>query len=451
MNRIRLWLDTLRTSLWFVPTLIVLASVVLAYALLAADAALPPEWWKHYGAGVNAVMDVRIRGATAILQMIGTSIITIAGVVFSITIAAFTLAAGQYTSRVLRNFIGDRGNQTVLGSFLGIFIYCMLVLRSLSSASDAAHAPALALLMAMVLAFFAIGILIYFIHHIAIGLQATNVVAAIARDALPSIDHHFPERFAPPEQDNVDLERPQGEHRSTLRAHRSGYLTGVSYAALAERAEACKGWIRVYRNAGEFVAEGEALAELVTPEPVEDERIDAMRAVWSFGDQRTLANDPGYGLRQLVDVALKALSPGVNETTTGVMCVNWIGVMLLRMAERRLPAQMRVRDGCIRVITQAPQLGDFIALGFDQIRQNASGNVAILRRLLEVLLALSASVGAHKARKPILRQVEAIEAMMHDTVRWDHDAEPLRKLLDTLRERLEGDTESHAEGKPAGE
>ncbi|MBB6182723.1 DUF2254 domain-containing protein [Oleiagrimonas soli] len=451
MNRIRLWLDALRTSLWFVPMLIVLASVVMAYALLAADAALPSGWWKHYGEWVNAVMDVRIRGATAMLQMIGTSIITIAGVVFSITIAAFTLAAGQYTSRVLRNFIGDRGNQTVLGSFLGIFIYCMLVLRSLSSASDAAHAPALALLMALVLAFFAIGILIYFIHHIAISLQATNVVAAIARDALPSIDHHFPERFAPPEQDNVDLQRPQGKHRSALRARRSGYLTGVAFGTLAEHAEACDGLVQVHRNAGEFVAEGEMLAELVSPERIEEARIESMRDAWSFGDQRTLANDPGYGLRQLVDVALKALSPGVNETTTGVMCVNWIGVMLLRMAERRLPAQLRVRDGCIRVITRAPQLGDFIALGFDQIRQNAVGNVAVLRRLLEVLLALSASEGAHKARKPILQQAEAIEMLIRESIPWERDARPLQDLLTALRERLGGDAETPAEGKPAGE
>jgi uncharacterized membrane protein len=150
MSRVRLWLDRLRTSLWFVPTLVVLGSVVLAYGLLALDAALPPHWWKPVG-WLDPLMDVRIRGATSMLQMIGSSIITVAGVVFSITIAVFTLAAGQYTSRVLRNFIRDRANQTVLGVFLGVFVYCVLVLRSLSGASPADHALALALLMALVL------------------------------------------------------------------------------------------------------------------------------------------------------------------------------------------------------------------------------------------------------------------------------------------------------------
>lgn len=112
MSRFRLWLDALRTSLWFIPTLIVLGAIVLAYGLLAVDAALPPGWWKPVE-WLHPVMDVRIRGASAMLQLIGGSIITITGVVFSITIAAVTLAAGQYTSRVLRNFIRDRANQAV--------------------------------------------------------------------------------------------------------------------------------------------------------------------------------------------------------------------------------------------------------------------------------------------------------------------------------------------------
>jgi uncharacterized membrane protein len=435
MSRIRLWLDALRTSLWFVPTLIVLGSVVLAYGMLAMDAALPTDWWKPIG-WLDPLMDVRIRGATAMLQMIGGSIITIAGVVFSITIAAVTLAAGQYTSRVLRNFIRDRANQTVLGSFLGIFVYCVLVLRSLSGASPSDHAPALALLMALALAFLGIGVLIFFIHHIVKSLQATNVVAVIARDALPSMDRHFPERFEPSEQGGVDLRRPEGKHRARVHARRSGYVTGIDFDALVGHAVACDGLVRVRRRPGMFVAEGEVLAELQTPEAVDGERLQALHGAWSFATQRTLENDPGYGLRQLVDVALKALSPGVNETTTGVMCVNWLGVMLLRMAGRRFPAQIRLDEQCIRVVTNAPRLGDFIDLAFDQIRQNAAGNVAVLRRLLEVLLALAESDGGRVARLPILRQAEAIEALMTCSIGWEPDREPLRDLLDKLRECL---------------
>lgn len=435
MSRIRLWLDTLRTSLWFVPSLIVLASIVLAYVLLRLDAAhllnvqTPGSW-------LAPLLDVRIGGATAVLQMIGGSMMTIAGVVFSITIAAVTLAAGQYTSRVLRNFIRDRANQAVLGTFLGIFVYCMLVLRSLSAADPAEHAPALSLLMALLLAFLGIAVLIYFIHHIVQGLQATNVVAAIARDVLPSIDRHFPEHFEAPKSGEVETRRPDGKHRMMVRAQRSGYVTGIDTNALTDHAEQCDGLLWVRRTAGMFVAETEVLAELRSPEPVETDWAQKIQEAWSFAPQRTLANDPGYGLRQLVDVALKALSPSVNETTTGVMCLNWLGAMLLRMSERRFPSPLQVREQCIRVITNAPRLGDFIALAFDQIRENAAGNSAVLRRMLEVLLALAEGNGANAARQSILRQAEALEVLIMQSLDWEPDREPLIELLTSIREKL---------------
>jgi uncharacterized membrane protein len=277
-------------------------------------------------------------------------------------------------------------------------------------------------------------VLIFFIHHIVLGLQAANIVAAIARDALPSIDLHFPDRFEPPEQETVDLRRPEGNRRAHVHASRSGYVTGIDLDALIDRAEAGDGWVLVRSRPGMFVAEGEVLAELRTPEPVDEQRVQALAGAWSFATQRTLENDPGYGLRQLVDVALKALSPGVNETTTGVMCVNWLGVMLLRMAGRRFPAQIRTRDQCIRVITNAPRLGGFIDLAFNQIRQNAAGNVAVLLRQLEVLLALAESDGGQLLRHPILRQADAIEAQMQRSIYWEPDREPLLERLGRLRE-----------------
>ena len=451
MSRFRLWLDDLRTSLWFIPTLIVFGSMVLAYGLLAVDAALPAGWWKSIR-WLHPVMDVRIRGASAMLQLIGGSIITITGVVFSITIAAVTLSAGQYTSRVLRNFIRDRANQMVLGGFLGIFVYCVLVLRSLSGASPEDHAPAVALLMALALAFLGVGVLIFFIHHVVRGLQATSVIAAIAREALQSVDRHFPDRLDPSGDHTGDLRRPQGGQRAAVHAHRNGYITGIDFNALVEQAEDCNGLVRVRRRPGMFVAEGEVLADLQSPDAADEDRLRALRGAWSFATMRTLENDPGYGLRQLVDVALKALSPGVNETTTGVMCVNWLGVVLQRMAGRRFPPRLRSRGNCIRVVTLAPRLGDFIELAFDQIRQNASGNVAVLRRQLEVLLSLAESDAGRLARQAILQQADAIGALTERSVGWEADREPLRELLQALRKSLGADAGQVDDGAaaPAG-
>lgn len=435
MYQLRMWLDNLRSSLWFVPTLIVLACVALAYGVLAIDASLPTQWWKD-APGLAALFDVRIGGAMATLQAIGGSIITIAGVVFSITIAAMTLAAGQYTSRVLRNFIRDHANQAVLGIFLGIFVYCLCIMRSLSGISDNSHAPPLAMLVSLGLAFLGVAMLIFFIHHIAQSLQATSIVASIGRSALPSIDRHFPHRFEPPKESDVGLTRPDGQHKQTLRSRQNGYVTGIDFKDLVEAADGCDAMVRVYRGPGFFVTEGEAIAQVQSTGKLEEDVVDELQDAWSFSSQRTLENDPGYGLRQLVDVALKALSPGVNETTTGVMCINWIGVMLVRMSGRRLPPQILSSEKNIRVLTNAPRMGDFIALGFDQIRQNGSGNVAVLERLLEVLLTLANSVGARACQQPVLRQADAIEAMLDPGIAWPADREVLRELLTSIRHTL---------------
>ena len=431
MFRLRLWLDRLRTSLWFVPSLIVLAAVVLAYAALAIDARLPDQWWKD-ATGLVALFDVRIGGGMATLQVVGTSIITIAGVVFSITIAAMTLASGQYTSRVLRNFIRDRGNQTVLGLFLGIFVYCLLIMRSLSGVSDNSHAPPLSMLLALLLAFVGIATLIYFIHHIAMSLQATRVVASIGESALPSVDRHFPDRFEPPEESDLERRKPVDGQRKSLRSRRNGYVTGINFDDLLVAADKCDCLVRVWRGPGHFVTEGEAVAEVQSGEALDEDVLDDLLGAWSFSQQRTLENDPAYGLRQLVDVALKALSPGVNETSTGVMCVNWIGVMLVRMSGRRMPPRILSGEEYIRIITHAPGMAEFIHDGFDQIRQNASGNVAVLKRQLEVLLTLASGPGAKVCRKPVLQQAEAIEALFEASIAWEADRDALRELMDSI-------------------
>ncbi|MEO8803322.1 MAG: DUF2254 domain-containing protein [Rudaea sp.] len=436
MTRLRLWLDNLRTSLWFVPSLIVAGSVALAYGLLALDEALPVQWWQEFP-WLDRLFDVRQAGASAMLQVIGGSIITIAGVVFSITIAALTLASAQYTSRVLRNFIRDRANQTVLGTFLGIFVYCLLILRSLSGGSQASHTPPLSLLMALVLAFVGVAVLIFFIHHIVLGLQATNVVATIARDALPSIDRHFP--LLHERDDNeplVDLAPVATGRRYHIASRQSGYVTAVNFGRLVAAANKVDGLIRVHLDAGRFAAEGETLAELQTEEEVDDDLLERIADAWSFGTQRTLENDPGYGIRQLVDVALKALSPGVNETTTAVMCVNWLGVMLLRMTNRRFPSRLLVHDAHLRVVTAAPAFADLLGKAFGQIRQCAAGNVAVLERLLEVLQALADTDAARTQRIPLLRQVDAIEALALQSVPWAPDREGLVKAIADLRSTL---------------
>ena len=189
MNKLlHLWED-LRTSLWFVPTLLISGAVALAVGLVEVNSSMDGErlaerWPRLFGAGAE--------GARAMLSAIASSMITVAGVTFSITVVALALASSQYTSRILRNFMRDRANQTVLGVFVGVFAYCLVVLRTIRGGDEGMFVPALAVLVAVLLAFVAIGFLIFFIHHIAASIQATSIIEAAAGETLQAVDRLFP-------------------------------------------------------------------------------------------------------------------------------------------------------------------------------------------------------------------------------------------------------------------
>jgi uncharacterized membrane protein len=390
MGFLRLWWIEIWSSLWFIPGLIVVGAV--AAAVLLVDLTFPlgeeamQRWPRILGAGAE--------GSRAMLTAVATSMITVAGVVFSITIVVLSLASSQYTSRVLRNFMRDRGNQTVLGVFVGIFAYCLVVLRTIRGGDEGAFVPSIAVLGGVVLAFVGIGFLVYFIHHIATAIQASSILAAAAAETLRTVDRLFPDAMGDETKDEESDPVPH-EDRSERKwrpvpAGRSGYIQLADDRALLEAAHAGDTVVRMERSIGEFVIEGGALAA-VEVKPAGEGGIDLERLAGAFtiGRQRTVDQDAAYGIRQIVDVALKALSPGINDSTTAVMCVDYLTAILARVAGRRIPSPLRTRDGTLRVIARGPTFGTLMDEAFDQIRQHSGGNVAVLARLIWALRFLS--------------------------------------------------------------
>src|SRR5690606_31674410 len=183
---------SLRSSFWFVPALIVLASVALAAGMVARGRALdgaPGERWP-------ALFASDADGARELLAIIAGSMITVAGVVFSITIAALAQAASQYTSRVLRNFMRDRGNQAVLGVFLGVFAYCLVVMHAITPDSQQGFVPLVAVVVGLLLSLVAVAFLVFFIHHVAAEVQSGQVARSIALETLHTMDELLPEPLA---------------------------------------------------------------------------------------------------------------------------------------------------------------------------------------------------------------------------------------------------------------
>jgi uncharacterized membrane protein len=215
MVKAKQWWGELQASLWFVPASIVLCAVALAVGLIEADALagdeLPERWPRLFGAGAE--------GTRGMLGAISGAQITVAGVVFSITVVALALASGQYTPRILRNFMRDRANQVVLGLFVGVFAYCLVVLRTVRGGDEGRFVPSLAVFFSFALALVGVGALIFFIHHIATAIQASNIIAAVAEETLAAVDRLFPQELGagPEEAGEEDAGEGELERRSSCR------------------------------------------------------------------------------------------------------------------------------------------------------------------------------------------------------------------------------------------
>lgn len=420
MNRLRMYWEDLRSSLWFIPTLIVTVAIVLAAGLIEVDmlgnpGRLAERWPRLFGAGAE--------GSRGMLSAIASSMISVAGVTFSITVVALTLASSQYTSRILRNFMRDRASQVVLGVFVGVFAYCLVVLRTIRSEDEGAFLPELAVLVAVLLAFVAIGFFIFFIHHVAASLQATSIVESVTAETLQAVDRLFPALVGEAAVGSAG-EEPQVALASmtwaTIPARKTGYIQAIDADALFDLAGKLTVVVRMEIGIGEFVIEACPLAS-VSGKPPDDETVRKLNAAYSVGRHRTMDQDAGYGIRQIVDVALKALSPGINDTTTAINCVDYLGSILAQLVTRRIESPYRLDAGQLRLITQGPTFPGLLADAFDQIRQNAEGNVAVLTRLLQILEVLAGRTADDQRRQALRQQADLIVETVERSVPSAHD------------------------------
>ena len=450
MNKLkRLW-SNLRTSFWFVPSLIVAVSILLAVALIEADSTGSEQWlarWPRlFGAGAE--------GARGMLSTIAGSMMTVVGVTFSMTLVTLALASSQYTSRILRNFMRDRVTQVVLGIFAGIFTYCLIVLRTIRGGDEGGFVPSLAVSFGVVLAIGGIGVLIFFIHHIASSIQASSIIASVAAETMVAIDRLFPGNLGKGPADDAEDQPPlplPERNWQAVPVKGNGYIQSVDNAALLRLAREHKTIVRMERGIGEFVVHGTPLASLALEEPPAKEIVADLQAAYSIDRHRTVEQDSAFGIRQIVDMALRALSPGINDTTTAVMCVDYLTAILARLASRDIPSSHRYEDGELRVITIGPTFASLVAESFDQIRGSAAGNVAIMLRMLGALQTI-ASLTANPSRRRALReQVQWIAELAERTIESPHDRARFESRLARVREALEANPASNpgaARGTP---
>jgi len=429
---LRLW-DVLSSSFWFVPVLIVAFAILMATLLIGLDGRVPVAFIEDW----PTLFVVGPEGARAVLSSIAGSMMTVAGVVFSITLVALSLASSQYSPRVLRSFMRDRTTQVVLGVFVGIFSYCEVVLRSVGS--DPVWVPSISVLMALVLGVVGVFVLVLFIHHIATSIQASQILARIYQETMEAMERSMPEGQEIHDEDEIEAPLPTGPGWTMVMAEKTGYLASLGTDQLREYAEEHDQVLWTTVRIGEFVMAGTPVLAVATT-TLSDEAREHLGEAFGIQAQRTLTQDMTFGIRQMVDVALKALSPGINDSTTAVMAVDYITAVLHVVASRALPSRLRSDDGTLRVVVRGSTFDRLLSDAYDQIRQNAPGNTAVLARLAESIAALGLVTTLSGRRRSLLEKMRLIEEAIDETVPNEDDRDRLRELTVTSRSGLEHPT-----------
>ncbi len=402
--------EAMRTTLWLLPTVMLAATGALFVATYAIDRAafdgqvVLPGWINTDGADA----------ARQVLIGLAAAVITVAGVVFSITILALTLASQQFGPRMLRNFIRDRGTQFTLGAFVSSFVYSVLTLGSVSNQRGRQFVPDLSVAVALALTLGSVAVLIYFIHHVATSIQLTSVVSSIADDFQTTVDEVFGEetrlRHGP---DETGLSVPELltriEHDGAMvAATDSGFLQAVGHGRLVRIAASSDAVIRLLNRPGHFLVEGRPLAR-VWPADAAPSVARALGRAHVVGPHRTLTQDVGFAVDQLVEIALRALSPAVNDTFTALNCIDWLGDGLCKISARELPSGIyRDSRGQVRLIDPVITYERLVKGAFDKIRQAGRGMPAVYIRQLQNLEKILQYVTSEAQRQILIRHADMI-------------------------------------------
>lgn len=424
--------SNLRASLWFIPGVMIVASISAALLLIEIDTRIKFEWLasfpRLFGLGAD--------GSRGMLTAIASSMLTVATLAFTLTLNAMTQASGQFTPRIFRNFMRDRANQFVLGYFVGVFVFCLIVLRTIRGGDEIRFIPSLAVMMGLMLAIGGVVVLVFFIHHIADSLQITTIIGNIVDETRDAVNRMFPSemgRAANADEKAEFWKAEENQKWQEIPALYGGYIQSVDTDGALKFAEDNGLVLQMERGIGQFAGRGETLVSITYENEnsvgglnPDETRIDALNSLFIIDNSRTIEQDVGFGIRQIVDIALKALSPGVNDTTTAITCIDFLGEIVGEIARRQFPPKVRTGANGGRVVAIRPDFGEYVATAFDQIRISGRANFAIFERLLQSVAFAAKCTSDEERRTVLLRQIELIEDFASKTLETDYEKEKVR-------------------------
>ncbi|MCU0570560.1 MAG: DUF2254 domain-containing protein [Oculatellaceae cyanobacterium Prado106] len=432
----KVW-DTLHSSYWFLPTLMVLGVIILAATTLTLDGQ-----GRVNLAGWNWMYTGGPDGARAMLSAVAGSVITVATTAFSITIVALQLAASNFGPRLLRNFMRDTGNQLVLGTFIATFVYCLLVIRTIHGEGQnySQFVPQLSVTVGTGLAIISVAVLIYFIHHASTIIQVSHVIASVSQDLERTGDRIFPQEIGhslPPSSSQIEaLTKAFRDHATAVPSTQEGYLQAIEDEDLLKLACRYDVQFCVESRPGQFILRDSALVRVLPGDRVSPKLIKRINQNFIVSKERNEQQDIEFPINQLVEIALRALSPSVNDPFTAMRCIDRLSAALTRLAQRPMPSPYRYDPAQhLRVIAEPVTFEHLVNRAFDQIRQCARTDAAVTMRLLEAIDRILMHTSNPEHRTALWRQAKMIEQGSHEGLPEEQDQKAVAKRYDTILRR----------------
>ncbi len=443
------WSLELRERFWFLPAVMCTAAVVVAEVVIWVDNTFPLD----FGGLHPLIYRVGVDGSRTILGTIAGSVLTAASTTFSITMAVLALTSSSYGPRLVRNFMTDRGNQAVLGTFLSTFLYALLVLRSIRSTPDSNGdlVPHLAVNLAVVFAVFDIAVLVWFIHHISESIQISTLSGRVRDELRETIEGLYPDvgESAPPGSAHATSSVPGlpadwRRQATPVRTRLSGYVVSVDERHLMRLARKHDLTVVLECIPGDHLITDDVLClvlrnNLAHPAPAgpPEEADEGIAATFNIGDARSPHQDVGFAVQQLVEMAVRALSPGTNDPFTAVNALDDLGSGLALMASRPVPSPGRMdEDGRLRLVAPPRELEDVLRSVYRYMRTYALAAPSVLHRSVQLAATVGSRAKHDSTRELLIREVRTLFAAFEATGPIPVDLAELREQVGRVEAEL---------------
>ena len=426
-----LW-EEISASFWFVPIIILLLAITAAFGLIYLDSRVEirPDGFAIY------LFSGSEDSARRILTTIAAANIGIAGTVFSITLVVLTLASSQLGSRLLRNFMYDKINQVVLGTYVSTFVYCLLILNSIVHNDGNSFIPVISVFVAILAAIAGIILLIIFIHHVSVTIQANRVVSEISNSILKNAEKLFPDEIGDEPDEpfpGQNFLKKSFKFIKEIKCSKNGYLQSVDGGGLINIARENEGIIILYYRPGNFMVKDLVISEVLGNKECSDEIAGKINDSFIIGKLRTPLQDVEFSIDQIAEIASRALSPGINDPYTAIACIDNLTSVMCRLATRKFPHPNRYdREGRLRVIASSLTFGGMLNAAFNQIRHDAERNPSVIKKLMESMIVINHFVKNGDRKKEILEHANMIMGSAERNFQEKRDLDYLKQKFNSL-------------------